>query len=116
MTFTGINGHAELVALARQLMTVAPSAIAAASKTSTVPSSQCQDELPGQSRLVGSVAEQDRADVADQSGVVGGDLQGMVPPVMLHPEHNPPRCEILAHSTRPVTGPPRCQSTLNSGG
>ena len=40
----------------------------------------------GQSRLVGGLAEQDRAGVADQAGPAGGDLQGMVPPVMLHGE------------------------------
>jgi hypothetical protein len=38
------------------------------------------------SRLIGGLAEQDRAGVADQPGPVGGDLQSMVPPVMLHGE------------------------------
>ena len=38
------------------------------------------------SRLIGGLAEQDRAGVADQPGPVGGDLQSMVPPVMLHRE------------------------------
>ncbi len=47
---------------------------------------QGRAELPGQSRLVGGLAEQDRAGVADQPGPVGSDLQGMVPPVMLHGE------------------------------
>ena len=77
------------------LMLVAPSAIAAASETSTVPRSktgerallpQRRAQLRGQSRLVGGLAEQDRAGVADQPGSVRGDLQGMVPPVMLHGE------------------------------
>jgi len=43
-------------------------------------------ELRGEPGLVGGLAEQDRAGVADQPGSVGGDLQGMVPPVMLHGE------------------------------
>jgi hypothetical protein len=47
---------------------------------------QRRAELPGQSRLVSGLAEQDRAGMADQPGPVGGDLQGMVPPVMLHGE------------------------------
>ena len=47
---------------------------------------QRRAELPGQSGLVGGLAEQDRAGVADQPGPVRGDLQGMVPPVMLHGE------------------------------
>ena len=47
---------------------------------------QCRAELAGQSCLVGGLAEQDRAGVADQAGSAGGDLQGMVPPVMLHGE------------------------------
>jgi hypothetical protein len=40
----------------------------------------------GQSRLVGGLAEQDRAGVPDQALPVRGDLQGMVPPVKLHGE------------------------------
>jgi hypothetical protein len=40
----------------------------------------------GQSRPIGGLAEQDRAGVADQTGPAGGDLQGMIPPVMLHGE------------------------------
>jgi hypothetical protein len=40
----------------------------------------------GQADLVGGLAEQDRARVADQALSVRGDLQGMVPPVMLHGE------------------------------
>ncbi|HEY1706237.1 MAG TPA: hypothetical protein VGG75_41710 [Trebonia sp.] len=40
----------------------------------------------GQARLVGGLADQDRAGVADQPFSVRGDLQGMVPPVMLHDE------------------------------
>jgi hypothetical protein len=35
-------------------------------------------------RVAGGLTEQDRAGVADQAGPAGGDLQGMVPPVMLH--------------------------------
>ena len=77
------------------LMLVAPSAIATAIDTSTMPRSssgrrallpQRRAQPGGQSRLVGGLAEQDRAGVADQAGPVGGDLQGMVPPVMLHGE------------------------------
>jgi hypothetical protein len=36
--------------------------------------------------VVGGLAEQDRAGVADQARPVRGDLQGTVPPVMLHGE------------------------------
>ena len=36
--------------------------------------------------LVGGLPQQDRAGVPDQPGPVGGDLQGTVPPVMLHGE------------------------------
>ncbi len=77
------------------LMLVAPSAIAAASETSTAPRSKAGElpffrsapaELPGEPGLVGGLAEQDRAGVAGQAGPAGGDLQGMVPPVMLHGE------------------------------
>ena len=77
------------------LMLVAPSAIAAAIDTSTIPRSrtgevprlpQRRAQLPGQSRLVSGLAEQDRAGVPDQARPVRGDLQGMVPPVMLHGE------------------------------
>ena len=77
------------------LMLVAPSAIATASDASTIPRSSSGD-VPFLSRaalspavrpeLVGGLAEQDRAGVADQSLSVRGDLQGMVPPVMLHGE------------------------------
>ncbi len=64
---------------AMSLMLVAPSAIAAASDTSTVPRSRAGDvpffrsaalSCRGQSRLVGGLAEQDRAGVADQAGPV----------------------------------------------
>jgi hypothetical protein len=37
----------------------------------------------GEPGLVGGLAEQDRAGVADQALPVCGDLQGMIPPVML---------------------------------
>ena len=47
---------------------------------------QRRAQLRGQSRLVSGLAEQDRAGVADQARPVRGDLQGMVPPVMLHGE------------------------------
>ena len=40
----------------------------------------------GEPELVGGLAEQDGARVADQPFPVRGDLQGMVPPVMLHGE------------------------------
>jgi hypothetical protein len=49
------------------LMLVAPSAIAAAIESSTIPRSSS-------------------GDVPDQALPVRGDLQGMVPPVMLHGE------------------------------
>jgi hypothetical protein len=50
-----------------------------------LPPQRCA-ELAGQSSLVGGLAEQDRPGVADQARPVGGDLQGMIPPVMLHGE------------------------------
>ena len=77
------------------LMLVAPSAIAAAIETSTIPRSSSGDvpffrsaalRRGGEPGLVGGLAEQDRAGVADQALPVRGDLQGMVPPVMLHGE------------------------------
>ena len=63
------------------LMLVAPSAIAAAIDTSTIPRSRTGDfpafrraaQPGGQSRLIGGLAEQDRAGVADQAGPAGGD-------------------------------------------
>src|SRR5690242_5496141 len=80
---------------AMSLMDVAPSLIATASEASTIPRSS-SGELPflrraadspgGQAELVGGLAEQDRAGVADESLSVRGDLQGMVPPVKLHGE------------------------------
>ena len=80
---------------AMSLMLVAPSAIAAAIETSTIPRSSSGDvpffrsaaaQGGGEPGLVGGLAEQDRAGVADQALPVRGDLQGMVPPVMLHGE------------------------------
>jgi hypothetical protein len=47
---------------------------------------QRRAHLRGQPGLVGRLTEQDRAGVADQAGSFRGDLQGMVPPVMLHGE------------------------------
>jgi len=47
---------------------------------------QRRAQLRGQPRLVTGLPEQDRPGVADQACPVGGDLQGMVPPVMLHRE------------------------------
>jgi len=47
---------------------------------------QRRAELSGESRLVGGFAEQHGTGVADQARPVRGDLQGMVPPVMLHGE------------------------------
>ena len=41
---------------------------------------QRRAQAGGQSRLVGGLAEQDRAGVADQARPAAGDLQGMVPP------------------------------------
>jgi hypothetical protein len=55
---------------------------------------QRRAQLPGQSGLVGGLAEQDRAGVAYQPGSVGGDLQGMVPPVMLHREERSRICGL----------------------
>ena len=77
------------------LMLVAPSAIAAASddehdspveqrRRALLP--QGRAEPGGEPELVGGLAEQDGAGVADQALSVRGDLQGMVPPVMLHGE------------------------------
>ena len=79
---------------AMPLMLAAPSAIAAASDRHGAPVEggrrallpQRPAELPGQSCLVGGLPQQDRAGVADQAGPAGGDLQGTVPPVMLHGE------------------------------
>jgi len=76
-------------------MLVAPSAIARRHRHQHDPPvqnrpvpglAQRRAQLPGQSRLVGGLPEEDRAGVADQARSVGGDLQGMVPPVMLHGE------------------------------
>ena len=97
------------------LMLAAPSAIAAASETSTVPRSK-RGELPffrsaplsrGQSGLVGGLAEQDRSGVADQACSVGGDLQGMVPPVMLHGEERSRSVDYMVVVTRNLPGPGR---------
>ncbi len=77
------------------LMLVAPSAIAAAIETSMIPPvvqgrgallPQRRAQAGGQSCLVGGLAEEYRAGVADQALPVRGDLQGMGPPVMLHGE------------------------------
>jgi hypothetical protein len=43
----------------------------------------------GQSRLVGGLAEQDCAGVADEAGPGGGDLQGMVPPASCEERSSP---------------------------
>ena len=75
-------------------MLVAPSAIAAAVSTRTVPRSSSGDlpfssgaaEQRGQARDVSGLAEQDGPGMADQSLSCRGDLQGMVPPVKLHGE------------------------------
>ena len=86
---------ARCASTAISLMLVAPSAIAAAIDTSTIPRSssgrrarlpQRRAQAGGQSRLVGGLAEQDRAGVADQARPAAGDLQGMVPPRILHGE------------------------------
>ena len=86
---------ARCASTAMSLMLVAPSAIAAAIETSTIPRSNSGDvpsfrsaalSAGGQSRLVSGLAQQDRAGVPDQARPVRGDLQGMVPPVMLHGE------------------------------
>jgi hypothetical protein len=76
------------------LMLVAPSAIAAASDTSTVPRSKAGDvpfsrsaPLSPAVRAAWSAAfRRDRAGVTDQARPAGGDLPGMVLPVILHSE------------------------------
>ena len=86
---------ARCASTAMSLMLVAPSAIAAASETSTTPRSSSGDapfpaergtQARGKSRLVRGLPQQHRADVANQACPVRGDLQGMVPTVMLHGE------------------------------
>jgi hypothetical protein len=76
-------------------MLVAPSAIATASEERTVPPVEQRGrallpqrgaEAAGEAELVGGLAEQDRAGVADQLGSSCGDLQGTVPPVKRHGE------------------------------
>ena len=72
------------------LMLVAPSAIAAAIETSTIPRSNSGDRsrraaqrtaarsVPG---LIGGLAEQDRAGMADKALPLSGHRQPVVPPV-----------------------------------
>ena len=48
------------------------------------PPSERRAQPGGQSRLVSGRAEQDRADVPDQAGPAASDLQGTVPPRILH--------------------------------
>ena len=86
---------ARCASTAISLMLVAPSAIAAAIETSTIPRSN-RGEVPfspqrsaqprGQPRLVSGLAQQDRARMPDKARPVTGDLQGMVPRHMLHGE------------------------------
>jgi hypothetical protein len=80
---------------AMSLMLVAPSAIATAIDTSAhAPVDQRERALPASAppparrsaRLVGQLPQQDRAGVPDQALPVRGDLQPVVPPVMLHGE------------------------------
>ena len=84
---------ARCASTAISLMLVAPSAIAAAIDTSTTPRVQQRRpaRLPhrraqprGKPCLVGGLAEQDRAGVADQARPAAGHLQGMIPPRILH--------------------------------
>ncbi len=63
--------------------------------------------ITGQSGLVGGLAEQDRAGVADQARPAGGDLQGMVPPVMLHREERSRSVDYKVVVTRNLPGPGR---------
>jgi hypothetical protein len=77
------------------LMLVAPSAIATARETSTVPRSS-SGELPFPRSAAdrpavrpswsAALRSRTRANVADQALSVRGDLQGTVPPVKLHGE------------------------------
>ena len=69
-------------------------------------------ELAGQPGLVGGLAEQDRAGVADQPGPVSGDLMGMVPPVMHHGEERSRSVDYKVVVTRNLPGPGR-SSLLN---
>jgi len=47
---------------------------------------QRRAQAGGQSRLVSGLTQQNRAGVPDQSLPIAGDLQGMIPAVMLHDE------------------------------
>jgi hypothetical protein len=64
-------------------------------------------EAQGQAALVGELAQQDPAGMADQAVPVGSDLQGMVPPVKLHGEKrsSPVDCKVVV--TRNLPGPGR---------
>ncbi len=64
-------------------------------------------EFGGQSHLVGELAQQDPAGMADQAVPAGSDLQGMVPPVKLHGEKrsSPVDCKVVV--TRNLPGPGR---------
>ena len=66
---------------------------------------QCRGQLRSQSGLVGGLAEQDRAGVADQPGSVGGDLQGKVPPAKLHDEERSRLVDYMVVVTRNLPGP-----------
>jgi hypothetical protein len=77
------------------LMLVAPSAIAAASETSTIPRSKTGDApafrsaapRPAVSPAWSAALRSSTAPgVTDQARPAAGDLQGMVPPVMIHGE------------------------------
>ena len=114
---------ARCASTAMSLMLVAPSAIAAASETSTTPRSSSGDvpflpqrgaQARGKSRLVRGLPEQDRAGVADQARPVRGDLQGMVPPVMLHGEERS-GLELLSVVTGNLPDPGRSSPSKPKG-
>jgi hypothetical protein len=100
-------------------MLVAPSAIAAAIETSAIPRSISGDvtcafvsarwTAAGEPGLVGVLAEQDRAGVADQPCPVCGDLQCMIPPVCCMAKE-PPDWKLLSVVTRNLPGPGRSSS------
>ena len=61
----------------------------------------------GKAELVGCLAEQDRASVADEALSVRGDLQGTVPPVKLHGEERSRAEDCMVVVTRNLPGPGR---------
>ena len=64
------------------------------------------------SPALGGLAAQDRADVADQAGPAAGDLQGMIPPVMLHGEERTRALFAVKPSTDPSLQAPHRPAQL----